>query len=139
MMDSSAFEYRETRDLPAGSVLALYHANGWSSAEKPELLLKGLLASHSLITAWDNAKLIGLGNALSDGFLVVYYSHLLVLPEYQGRGIGRQLMRLLMGRYQGFHQQVLIADGRAAEFFRRCGFIRASKTEPMWIYGGHDH
>jgi len=138
-MKSNSIEYRETRELPLESVLALYRANGWSAADKPELLHKALLASHSLITAWDGARLIGLGNAISDGYLVVYYSHLLVLPEYQGRGIGRELMQRLLARYRGFHQHVLIADGRSLDFYRKCGFERAGKTEPMWIYAGHDH
>lgn len=135
----NSIRYSETRDLTLESVLALYRAQQWSSAEKPELLLQALLASHSLITAWDDSKLVGLGNAISDGHLVVYYPHLLVLPEFQGRGIGKQLMQLLMARYAGFHQHVLIADGRALEFYRKCGFKRAGKTEPMWIYAGHDH
>jgi GNAT superfamily N-acetyltransferase len=138
-MTSSAIHYSERRDFSLESVLALYHANRWSSAEKPELLHKALLASHSLVTAWDGTKLVGLGNAISDGYLVVYYPHLLVLPEYQGRGIGTRLMQMLMGRYDGFHQHVLFADGRATEFYRKCGFQRPGKTEPMWIYAGHDH
>jgi hypothetical protein len=25
------------------------------------------------------------------------------------------------------------------EFYRKCGFERAGRTEPMWIYGGHEH
>ena len=25
------------------------------------------------------------------------------------------------------------------DFYRKCGFERAGKTEPMWIYAGHDH
>lgn len=87
-MSSHAIEYREGGELPLESVLSLYRANEWSSAEKPELLHKALLASHSLVIAWDGDKLVGLGNAISDGHLVVYYPHLLVLPEYQGRGIG---------------------------------------------------
>ena len=138
-MNLDAIQYSETRDLPVESVLALYRANEWSSAEKPELLHRALLASHSLVTAWDGARLIGLGNAISDGCLVVYYPHLLVLPEYQGRGIGTRLMQMLMARYDGFHQHMLVADGRATEFYRKCGFERAGKTEPMWIYAGHDH
>jgi hypothetical protein len=88
-MTSNVIQYSETRELPLESVLALYRANEWSSAEKPELLHKALLASHSLVTAWDGTRLIGLGNAISDGCLVVYYPHLLVLPEYQGRASGR--------------------------------------------------
>src|ERR1041385_593915 len=102
-MTSNPIEYRETRELPLADVLALYRANEWSSAKKPELLQKALLASHSLITAWDGDKLVGLGNAISDGHLVVYYPHLLVLPEYQGRGIGTHLMQMLKVRYAGFH------------------------------------
>src|SRR5438128_4311084 len=133
-MNSSAIEYTETRNLPLEDVLSLYRANGWSAAEKPDLLHSGLLASHALVTAWDGPKLVGLGNTLSDGHLVVYYSHLLVLPEYQGRGIGTHLMEMLMTRYYGFHQHILVADGRAIEFYRKRGFTRAGKTEPMWIY-----
>src|SRR5687767_11102655 len=103
-MTSTSIQYSETRDLLLESVLALYRANDWSSAEKPEVLHKALLASHSLVTAWHDSKLVGLGNAISDGYLVVYYPHLLVLPEYQGRGIGTRLMQMLLARYAGFHQ-----------------------------------
>ncbi|MCI0533878.1 MAG: GNAT family N-acetyltransferase [Verrucomicrobiales bacterium] len=138
-MTSAEIHFSETRDIPLAAVLALYRAHRWSSAEKPELLLKALGASHSLITAWDGRTLVGLGNAISDGYLVVYYPHLLVLPDYQRRGIGTQLMARLMARYDGFHQHMLVADGRAVEFYRKCGFERAGKTEPMWIYSGKDH
>ena len=138
-MSSRVIQYSDRRDLPMPGVVALYSTNGWSSAKKPELLLKALSASHSLFSAWDDNELVGLGNAISDGHLVVYYPHLIVLPKYQGHGIGRELMRRLMARYAGFHQHMLVADGRALEFYRKCGFERAGKTEPRWIYGGHDH
>ncbi len=130
----SSIEYRDTRHLPKEGVLALYRANDCSSADNLESLLKGLLASHSLFTAWDGSQLVGLGNALSDGHLVVYYSHLLVLPTYQSQGIGRELMRLLLERYAGFHQHVLLADGRASEFYRSAdsrGQARRSRCGSM--------
>jgi ribosomal protein S18 acetylase RimI-like enzyme len=135
----NGIQYSETRTLPTDGVLDLYRANGWSATEKPRELLAALLGSHFLATAWDGDRLIGLGNAISDGHLVVYYPHLLVHPDYQGRGIGTQLMRMLMAKYHGFHQHMLVADGRAIDFYRKCGFERAGKTEPMWIYAGHDH
>ena len=138
-MKSNGIHYSDTRELALESIVALYRANGWSAAQKPELLHKALLSSHSLLTAWDGMRLVGLGNAISDGCLVVYYPHLLVLPEYQGRGIGTELMRRLMARYEGFHQHMLVADGRALDFYRKCGFERAGKTESMWIYAGDDH
>ena len=132
-------QIKETRDIPIESIVALYRTLGWSAVEKPAALHKALVASHSLVTAWQDGRLVGLGNAISDGHLVVYYSHLLVDPEFQGMGIGTQLMRRLMAHYAGFHQQLLVADGRATGFFSKCGFKRAGKTEPMWIYAGHDH
>src|SRR6266566_4123486 len=97
----------ERRDLPFDAVVALYEANNWSSARMPEQLYAGLRDSHSLISAWVGEKLVGLGNAISDGHLVVYYPHLIVLPEYQRRGIGTEIMRRLMARYQGFHQHMI--------------------------------
>ncbi len=138
-MNGHEIQYRDTRELPPEGVLALYRANQWSAAEKPEALVKALKASHALATAWAGDRLVGLGNTLSDGHLVVYYSHLLVLPEWRRRGIGMTLMKRLMARYAGFHQHILVADGKALDFYRRCGFARAGKTEPMWIYAGHDH
>ena len=120
-------------------VLALYHANQWSSPDKPQQLLAALRNSHSLVTARRDGRLLGLGNAISDGHLVVYYPHMLVHPEVQGQGIGRLLMNALQVRYAGFHQQMLTADGRAIAFYEGLGFSRAGHTQSMWIYAGSEH
>ena len=120
-------------------VLAIYRANEWSAAEKPSQLLAGLRNSHALVTARASGELVGVGNAISDGHLVVYYSHMLVHPSFQGQGVGRKLMAALLQKYAGFHQQMLTADGGAIAFYRALGFERAGKTEPMWIYAGKDH
>ncbi len=138
-MPLAAIEYSERRDTPVEAIVRLYRANGWSSAEKPTELRNALHNSHAFVSAWAGEELVGLGNAISDGHLVVYYPHLLVHPHYQGQGIGTDLIRRLMEKYRGFHQHMLVADGRAIEFYRKCGFSRAGKTEPMWIYAGHDH
>ena len=125
--------------MPLGQLIALYRANKWSSAEKGEILRRALRSSHALVTAWAGKRLIGLGNAISDGFLVVYYPHLIVHPKFQGQGVGTEILKRLRRKYEGFHQHMLVADGRAIDFYRKCGFERAGKTEPMWIYAGHDH
>jgi GNAT superfamily N-acetyltransferase len=129
----------ETRHINIGQILSLYEANDWSAAQKPELLHQALINSHTLVSAWHGEQLVGIGNAISDGFLVVYYPHLLVLPDYQGQGIGRGIMERLKQRYKGFHMHILVADGEAIAFYEKCGFTRAGHTESMWIYDGGDH
>lgn len=120
-------------------VIDLYRNNRWSSAEKPNELLAALRNSHSLVTARIDSKLVGIGNAISDGHLVVYYPHLLVSPDHWGKGIGRAMMEVLKTRYSGFHQQMLTADGGAIEFYKKMGFSKAGQTESMWIYSGTEH
>lgn len=129
----------ETKEINIEAILVLYKANEWSSANKPNELYNALLNSETLITAWEGKKLVGLGNAISDGYLTVYYPHLLVLPEYQGKGIGKLIMDKMQEKYSHFHMQMLTADGRAVDFYKKNGFERAGKTEPMWIYQGNEH
>ncbi len=117
-------------------VIDIYKANKWSSAEKPVELLAALNNSHTLVTARISGKLVGLGNAISDGHLVVYYPHMLVHPDYQRKGIGRKMMEAMQSIYGCLHQQMLTADREAVKFYQALGFERAGKTESMWIYSG---
>ena len=126
-------------NIETDEVIELYEANGWSSAEKPNLLIPALKNSDALVTARISGKLVGIGNAISDGFLVVYYPHMLVHPNYQGKGIGRAMMVLMQQKYASFHQQMLNADVVAIDFYKSLGFERAGKTVPMWIYSGNEH
>ncbi|MEA3232144.1 MAG: GNAT family N-acetyltransferase [Thermodesulfobacteriota bacterium] len=126
-------------DIETDEVVALYKANRWSSAEKAEKLIPALKNSDALVTARISGKLVGIGNAISDGSLVVYYPHMLVHPDHKGKGIGRSMMALLQQRYASFHQQMLTADVNATGFYKSLGFERAGKTVPMWIYAGDEH
>ena len=129
----------ESKDITTQNILPLYNSNKWSAANKPKELLLALINSHTLITAWEGDTLIGLGNAISDGHLVVYYPHLLVLPSHQGKGVGQLIMTKMQEKYKDFHMQMLTADGEAIDFYKKIGFERAGQTKPMWIYSGGDH
>lgn len=139
MQKETKIKYSETKDISRGQIIPLYEQNEWSSAEKPNKLHKALINSHSLVSAWKNGQLVGIGNAISDGHLVVYYPHLLVLPSFQHQGIGKNIFKSLMKKYKGFHQHMLVADHEATGFYKSCGFSRAGNTIPMWIYEGKDH
>lgn len=125
--------------IDEAEIIELYRANGWSSANKPDQLISALRNSHTLVTARASGELVGVGNAISDGYLVVYYPHMLVHPSVHGNGVGRKMMEAMQSVYSGFHQQMLTADGDAIEFYKALGFERAGNTEPMWIYAGTEH
>lgn len=129
----------ETKKINTEQIVDLYKANKWSSAKKPIELKNALLNSHSLVTAWDKEKLVGLGNAISDGHLVVYYPHLLIHPKYQGKGIGNMIVDRFQEKYKDFHMQMLTADEKAIDFYKKVGFEKAGETIPMWIYKGNEH
>lgn len=129
----------KTKDISQEDIIAIYEANHWSSAKKPDKLYQALINSPTLVSAWEGDKLIGIANALTDGFLVVYYPHMLVHPEYQGKGIGKMMMEAFQEIYADFHQQILVADGKAIHFYEQCGFSKAGETQSMWIYQGDEH
>lgn len=129
----------EQRHPTVDAVIRLYKACGWSAAEKPGQLYKALLNSHTFVTAWVGDELVGLGNVISDGYLVAYFSHLLVLPEYRKRNIGSMIMDKMLLKYKDFHQKVLLSDESTCEFYVKKGFERSGNTVPMWIFSGKEH
>jgi GNAT superfamily N-acetyltransferase len=132
----SNIELRHQQELPREQVISLYRECGWSSAEKPDRLLKALANSDIVISAWQTDTLIGLGNAISDRALVVYYPHLLIRPAFQRQGIGQQILTALQERYADFHQQILLSDHQAVKFYQKQGFQIPQSVVPLWIYQG---
>lgn len=116
-------EYKKN-DLPGiEEVISLYKSVGWGQAQCPNATYNAIKNSTLTITAWHNNKLVGLGRAISDGCLTVYFPDLLVKPEYQRHKIGTEIMRLLLSEFGNLHNQVLIAeDDMAREFYRKMGF-----------------
>ena len=137
--DLDRLRFSDQKDFSIEDLVILYRSVGWSSGDKPQELQAALANSHAVVSAWLQGSLIGLGSALSDGHLVVYYPHLLVQPRFQGRGIGRQIMDRLQAKYSSFHTQILVSDGKTIPFYERCGFRKAGHTQSMWIYAGGDH
>ena len=125
-------EYREHSVPPREQVIELYGPNSWSAADEPDQLMRALTGSDHVISAWDGDILAGLGNAITDGALVVYYPHLLVDPNYHRKGIGRAIMERMTTHYRHMHQQVLIAeDPDAAAFYRAIGLKQMPGSSAM--------
>lgn len=126
-------EIREIRNIEKEKILDLYRANKWSSAKKPAELFCALKNSHSLVSAWSGEQLVGIGSAISDGSLVVFYPHLLVHPDFKKQGIGTKIMNVMKQKYNGFHAQILTTDAVTVGFYEKLGFQKDPDTISMSI------
>lgn len=107
----------------------------WESGNHPNELIQAIKGSHSIVAAWDGDKLVGLVNALSDDVLTVYFHYMLIHPSYQGEGIGRKMMDIMLERYRGCKTKVLISYQSAVGFYHKCGFSKEDGATPMFISG----
>ena len=53
---AQVIDFSDDRKPTKDQVIDLYRSVGWSSADKPDALHNGLLASHSLVTAWTRTR-----------------------------------------------------------------------------------
>ena len=61
-----------------------------------EVHRKAFENSHTVIFAFDNDKLIGFGRAISDGVYQAAIYDVAVLPEYQGKNIGKTIINKIL-------------------------------------------
>lgn len=111
----------------------LFLSVAWESGKYPTQLLQAIEGSHSVVTAWDGDKLVGLVNALSDGVLTVYFHYALIKPSYQSNGIGKVLMNMMLEEYKEYKSKVLISYPDAVNFYSRLGFKAEDGSSPMYI------
>ena len=118
------------RSYDEGAVLALYAAVGWTNyTQRPEMLRRAFAGSLCTLCAYDGGRIAGLVRAVGDGASVLCVQDLLVLPEYQRRGIGSRLLRELLARYPYVYQTMLLTDDTPehAAFYEHAGFTNAAK------------
>ena len=83
---------------------------------------RALKVTHN-IGAWDGDRLIGIARVLTDGYLIASLAEIAVDPDYQRRGVGRELMNRA---FNATPRGTLIAavPMSVAPFFERIGCER---------------
>lgn len=96
---------------------------GWPNPPAPETHLRILAGSYAIRLARDDATgaIVGFITAISDGVSCAYIPHLEVLPTYQGRGIGSELVRRILERLHHIYMIDLICDTAVQPFYARLG------------------
>ena len=85
---------------------------------------------------YDSGKLIAVGRALADGRDCSCICDVAVHPNYQGRGIGKQVVSKLVDLSKVHKKIILYANPGKEPFYRKLGFKRM--TTAMAIFQDQD-
>ncbi len=125
--------YRDIHEFSAEQLQDLFLSVEWSSGHYPDKLVTAMRNFETVYSAWDNDKLVGMICAMDDGIMTAYVHYLLVNPEYQGKGIGRELVSKIKEKYTDYLRIVLVAYDAELNFYERCGFKKSNDSSPMFI------
>jgi GNAT superfamily N-acetyltransferase len=89
----------------------------------PEKLKRAFEASYAVIVVHDSGKLVGMGRALCDGEYQAAIYDMVVLPEYQGKGIGKEIISRICEKLPVENIILYSVPGREG-FYMKCGFRR---------------
>jgi ribosomal protein S18 acetylase RimI-like enzyme len=89
----------------------------------PEKLAIRFRNSYAVCFAYDGDRLIGAARAISDGDEHAAVYDVILLPEYQGQGVGRLIMEDLMARLD-VPTVILFAVPGKEGFYQKLGFSK---------------
>lgn len=112
----------------------LFETTGWNKDYQftPGEIHTSLAASWYMLSAYDGEKLVGFGRIISDGKMHALITEMIVLPGYQGQGIGKSIILELTDvciKHEIRDIQLFSAKGKAG-FYEKYGFKRRSEEGP---------
>lgn len=100
---------------------------GWKMPLTTEQHLAVLKNSDFFVLAYDNEKLkvVGFINALSDKIQSAFIPMLEVLPEYQHKGIGTNLIKIMLELLEGITCIDLTCDIQLQDFYKQFNMLKS--------------
>ncbi len=119
--------YVDTLDAIAPAHLGGFFV-GWRHPFPPDAHWRMLAGSDRIVLAIDaeTRMVVGFVAALTDGVQGAFITLLEVLPAYQSRGIGHELMTRMLERLADIQTIELMCDADLAPFYERFGMKPAS-------------
>lgn len=107
---------------------------GGKSGEYPQKLYKALMNSQTVLTVWDDARLVGLIRVLDDSEMLAQIHYVLVHPEYQGQGIAGRMVEYIKEKYKNFmYLELMPEDKNNVPFYEKHGFNLMENGAAMQI------
>ncbi len=116
----------------------LFETTGWNRAYRlsPSELELALANSQLVVSAYAASQLVGVGRVVTDGVLHAMIYEMIVLPDWQGRGIGTQILRMLLEwceQRKIRDIQLFCARGKRG-FYEKNGFLARPEDGPGMQY-----
>lgn len=81
---------------------------------------------------FNDNTLIGVGRALADGLDCSYICDIAIHPEYQGMGLGKQIVQNLMQQSKGHKKIILYANPGKEGFYSKLGFKKMNTAMALF-------
>ena len=118
-----------TNNISAEDCAKLRDSAGWTKMH-PDQIAAGLKNSAFIVAAKDEETTVGMARLVTDGGYVVFIVDVLVLPEYQRKGIGKIMMGKIMEYIRGqlkdgycIQVDLMAAKGKE-KFYEGFGFVK---------------
>ena len=128
---SMQVEYKsDLNELMLQGILELIDSVGWPS-RKIEDIKEAFHKSTFVRVASSGDKIIGFGRTVDDGKYYGMVVDLIVHPDFQGQGIGSEILSQLANEMEGFYTISLTAARSKIDFYKRRGW-KESKSTMSW-------
>ena len=116
-------KYIINKSVSAKSIADLRQSVGWNRMESA--YNNPLMTSYLHISVYDKDKLIGYIESVSNGITDAYIQDLMVHPDYQGQGIGTELMNKMIAllKERGIFMISVIYEESLKPFYEKFGFF----------------
>ena len=105
--------------------------------EDPAQLARTWSRSYATVLAYADDRLVGAGRAISDGEREALIVGVVVLPAYQGKGIGSRMMAALTEAVKGTAILLTCEEDENVSFYRKAGFRTHKRVMALGYRGGY--
>lgn len=116
-------KFTEEKIFTKEQIQELFLSVDWISGNYPDKLYRALMHSSTVLTVWDDEKLVGLIRVLDDTEMLAQIHYVLVRPDYQGKGIAGKMLKYIKEKYKDFfYLEVMPAEKKNVPFYEKYGF-----------------
>ena len=101
---------------------------GWLNPPNQQTHLKLLKNSSTIVIALEENtnQVVGFITAISDSVLSAYIPFLEVLPQYQNKGIGKELVNRMLKQLEGIYMIDICCDDDLVPFYEKYGLLKSN-------------